>query len=84
MNPWSIIRSSLLTLLSGVVRNLLVTGFTWLVSRKVIDETTSSQVIALLPVAVTAIAWSLIEKYVIAKMHLEKLLAVPDIPPDEK
>jgi hypothetical protein len=84
MNPWTIIRSSILTLLSGVARNLLVTGLTWLVSRKVIDDATSTQIVSIMPVAVAAIAWSLVEKYVIAKLHLERLLAVQSEPPAEK
>jgi nucleoside permease NupC len=84
MNPWSIIRSALLTFLSSVARNLLVTGMTWLVARNVIDAATSTQLVSILPVAVAAIAWSLIEKYLITKLHLEKLLAAQPEPPAEK
>jgi nucleoside permease NupC len=80
MDVPSIIRSSLIALFSGVARNLLVTGLTWLVSRKVIDESTSSQVVALLPVAVAAIAWSLVEKFIIAKLHMEKLITALNLP----
>lgn len=80
MDAFSIIRSCLIALFSGVARNLLVTTFAWLVSRQFIDESTSSQVVALLPVAVSAIAWSLLEKYVLAKFHMREKLTALSLP----
>lgn len=80
MDAFSIIRSCLIALFSGVARNLLVTTFAWLVSRQFIDESTSSQVVALLPVAVSAITWSLLEKYVLAKLHMREKLTALSLP----
>jgi nucleoside permease NupC len=80
MNALSIIRSSLVALISSIARNLLVTGLTWLVARKVIDESASSQIVTILPVAIGAIAWSVVEKYVLTRRHMRKLLAALDLP----
>lgn len=75
-----IIKSSLLVFISSIVRNLLAVGLTWLVSRKLIDESASSQLLTIGPIVIGAIAWSLIEKYVIGKLHLEKVLAALNLP----
>lgn len=80
MDALSIIRSSLIAFISSVARNLLVAGLTWLVSRKVIDESASSQIASILPVAVSAIAWSLVEKYLMARLHLERLTTALNLP----
>jgi hypothetical protein len=58
----------------------LVTGLTWLVSRKVIDESTSSQVVSLLPVAASAIGWSLVEKFILGKFHMREKLTALSLP----
>lgn len=80
MDVFSILRNSLIAIFTSIARNLLVTAFTWLVSRRVIDQATSSQVVALLPVAVSAIAWSLVEKYFLGKLHMKKLLTALNLP----
>jgi hypothetical protein len=80
MNALSIIQSSLVAIFSSIARNLLVTAFAWLVSRKVIDQATSSQVAALLPVAVSAIGWSLVEKYLFARFHMKEKLTALSLP----
>jgi hypothetical protein len=80
MDVLSIIKSSLFAFVSSVARNLLLAGLTWLVSRKVIDEATSSQLLTFAPMVLAAVAWSFVEKYVLAKLHFEKLQTALNLP----
>lgn len=80
MEVISIVRSSVFTFISGAVRNLAVVALTWLVSRKVIDADTGSQLLALAPTVIAAVLWSLIEKYIFAKRNLGKVQTALGLP----
>jgi len=80
MDVLSIIRSSLSAFIMAIVRNAVVVATTWLASRKLIDAETSSQLLAFIPMVVASIGWSLIEKYVFARLNLQKLQVAASLP----
>src|SRR5262245_35749416 len=76
-----IIKNSLFAFISSITRNLLVGGLTWLVTRGMLDESASTQIIAIAPVVVAAVVWSFIEKYFIAKLNMAKILTALNLLP---
>lgn len=81
MDPIAVIKSSLLAFISSIARNLLVSGFAWLAARKIVDDTTSSQLLTWAPIFIAGAAWSLVEKYVFAKVNLKKIMTALDLAP---
>lgn len=80
MDVLSIIKSSLFAFVSSLLRNLLVAGLSWLASRKLIDASTSSQLATFVPLVGATLAWSFFEKYVLAKLNLQKVIAALNLP----
>jgi len=76
-----IIKKSIFGIISSVVRYLMVSGITWLTTHEFIDTSTSTQLVAIAPVVVAATIWSVIERYVIAKVNLAKILTALDLAP---
>lgn len=76
----SIIRSSLTAFIMAIVRNAIVVATTWLASRGLADESATGQLLTVGPVVVAAIVWSLVEKYVLAKLNLQKLQTALTMP----
>jgi hypothetical protein len=75
-----LLKSSLIAIISSIVRTLLVSGLTWLSTRNLVDQAASDQLLVIGPIAISAIVWSVIERYVIARLNLEKLNIALDLP----
>lgn len=80
MDILSIIRSSLFAFVSSVARHLLMMGLTWLVAKNMIDANTSDQLLTLGPMVAAAVAWSFVDKYVLAKVNLAKIETALSLP----
>jgi hypothetical protein len=81
MDPIAIIKSSLLAFVSSIARNLIVSGLAWLAARKVIDATMSNQILQWAPIFIAGCAWSLIEKYVLAKENWQRIITALNLAP---
>jgi hypothetical protein len=80
MDFLTVIKSTLISFVSGIVRTSIISGVSWLAARNLVDDSTSAQLVTWIPIVVAGIAWSLVEKYILAKFHLEKLLIALTLP----
>jgi hypothetical protein len=80
MDMVAIIKSALLQIISSLLRTVLLAGVTWLTTRNLINDDTATQLTALIPAVLAAVIWSFIEKYIIAKLHLSRLLVALSLP----
>ena len=76
----SLIKSILMSIVTGVLRNFLLTVSTWLLTQQIVDESTAGQIATLLPVFLAAVVWSVLEKYALGKLHLNQLLTALNLP----
>lgn len=81
MDFLTVIKSTLISFVSGIVRTLIVSGVSWLAARDLVDDSTSHQLIAWIPIVIAGIAWSLVEKFILARFHLDQLLTALALPP---
>jgi len=77
-----ILRTILTQIVTSVARTIITVAVTWLVSKKLIDSDIATQALAIIPITLAAIAWSLVEKYVLAKFNLMQLFTAREVPTD--
>lgn len=77
-----IFRTMLTQIVTAVVRTGVTIAVTWLTAKQLIDDSLATQALAIIPIAIASIAWSLIEKYLLAKFNLMQLFTARVVPPD--
>jgi len=77
-----ILRTMLTQIVTAVVRTGVTVAVTWLTAKQLIDDSVGTQALAIIPIALASIAWSLIEKYVLAKFNLMQLFTARAVAAD--
>lgn len=76
----NILRSTFMKFASSVLRTLLASLFTWLMARKYLNAEIADQLMALAGAIVPILVWSFIERYIIEKLHLSRLMTALQLP----